>query len=193
MRDVGVLVYLDMAGGLRGGWRDRVARMVCRGGERTAYALGYAKRRAPRLLLPSHPRRLRAGPDTGAVVPIYATSTYKQDGVGGLRGGASARSANPAHHLEKCIASLEGGERGFTFASGLAARTPCSRSVLRPGDHAVVPAMPTATPIDCSTRWSRAGIEHSIAKIADLDSVRAVIARDQADLDRVADQPRARH
>ena len=82
-------------------------------------------------------------PTTGAVVPpIYATSTYKQDGVGGLRGGYEySRSANPTRTaLEECIASLEGGERGFAFASGLAAEDAVLRSVLRPGDHAVVPS-----------------------------------------------------
>jgi cystathionine gamma-synthase len=54
-------------------------------------------------------------PTTGAVVPpIYATSTYKQDGVGGLRGGYEySRSANPTRTaLEECFAALEGGQRG---------------------------------------------------------------------------------
>ena len=73
-------------------------------------------------------RAIHAGyePDaaTGAVIPpIYATSTYKQDGVGGLRGGYEySRSANPTRTaLEGNIAALEEGERGFAFASGLAA------------------------------------------------------------------------
>ena len=63
-------------------------------------------------------------PTTGAVVvPIYATSTYAQDGVGGLRGGYEySRSANPTRTaLEQCLASLEGGTTGLAFASGLAA------------------------------------------------------------------------
>ena len=57
------------------------------------------------------------------IPPIYATSTYKQDGVGGLRGGYEySRSANPTRTaLEGNIAALEEGERGFAFASGLAA------------------------------------------------------------------------
>ena len=73
-------------------------------------------------------RAIHAGyePDaaTGSVIPpIYATSTYKQDGVGGLRGGYEySRSANPTRTaLEGNIAALEEGERGFAFASGLAA------------------------------------------------------------------------
>ena len=72
-------------------------------------------------------RAIHAGqepdPRTGAVVPaIYQTSTYKQDGVGGLREGYEySRSANPTRTaLEECIAALEGGAKGFAFASGLA-------------------------------------------------------------------------
>jgi cystathionine gamma-synthase len=80
--------------------------------------------------------------ETGAVVPpIYQVSTYKQDGVGGLRGGYEySRSANPTRDaLQEALASVEGGERGFAFASGLAAEDTLLRAVLRPGDHVVVP------------------------------------------------------
>ena len=62
-----------------------------------------------------------ADAQTGAVVtPIYQVSTYKQDGVGGLRGGYEySRSANPTRTaLEGALAALEEGERGFAFASG---------------------------------------------------------------------------
>ena len=79
---------------------------------------------------------------TGAVIPpIYATSTYKQDGVGGLRGGYEySRSANPTRTaLEGNIAALEEGERGFAFASGLAAEDTLIRALCRPGDHVVIP------------------------------------------------------
>ena len=54
-------------------------------------------------------------PVTGAVVPpIYQVSTYKQDGVGGLRGGYEySRSANPTRTaLEQCLAALEGAPPG---------------------------------------------------------------------------------
>ncbi|MFI0422285.1 cystathionine gamma-synthase [Spongiactinospora sp. 9N601] len=81
-------------------------------------------------------------PATGAVVPpIYATSTYKQDGVGGLRSGYEySRSANPTRAaLEECIAALEGGVRGLAFASGLAAEDTLLRAVCRPGDHVLIP------------------------------------------------------
>jgi cystathionine gamma-synthase len=91
-------------------------------------------------------RAIHAGqapdPTTGAVVPpIYQVSTYKQDGVGGLRGGYEySRSANPTRTaLEECLASLEGGRRGLAFASGLAAEDTLIRTVCVPGDHAVVP------------------------------------------------------
>jgi cystathionine gamma-synthase len=91
-------------------------------------------------------RAIHAGqepdPTTGAVVPpIYQTSTYKQDGVGGLRGGYEySRSANPTRtSLEECLASLEGGRRGLAFASGLAAEDTLIRTLSGPGDHVVIP------------------------------------------------------
>src|SRR3954463_12347019 len=91
-------------------------------------------------------RAIHAGqepdPLTGSVtVPIYQTSTYKQDGVGGLRAGYEySRSANPTRTaLETCLAALEGGSHGFAFASGLAAEDTVLRALLNPGDHVVVP------------------------------------------------------
>ncbi|POM27522.1 Cystathionine gamma-synthase [Actinomadura rubteroloni] len=79
---------------------------------------------------------------TGAVVPpIYQVSTYKQDGIGGLRGGYEySRSANPTRTaLETCLAEIEGGTRGLAFASGLAAEDALLRAVCRPGSHIVIP------------------------------------------------------
>src|SRR4051812_31855699 len=91
-------------------------------------------------------RAIHAGqePDrvTGAVtVPIYQTSTYKQDGVGGLRGGYEySRSANPTRTaLEECLAALEGGARALAFASGLAAEDTLLRTLCAPGDHILLP------------------------------------------------------
>jgi cystathionine gamma-lyase len=77
-----------------------------------------------------------ADPATGAtVVPIYATSTYTQAGPGQHKGYEYSRSGNPTRTaLETCLASLEGGERGLAFASGLAATT-AVLSTLRPGDE----------------------------------------------------------
>ena len=81
-------------------------------------------------------------PQTGAVVPpIYQVSTYKQDGVGGARGGYEySRTANPTRAaLEECLAALEGGARGLAFASGMAAEDCLLRTVCRPGDHVLIP------------------------------------------------------
>ncbi len=81
-------------------------------------------------------------PVTGAVVPpIYQVSTYKQDGVGGLRGGYEySRTANPTRTaLEECLAALEGGARGLAFASGMAAEDCLLRTVCGPGDRVLIP------------------------------------------------------
>ncbi|HET6151715.1 MAG TPA: cystathionine gamma-synthase [Marmoricola sp.] len=128
-------------------------------------------------------RAIHAGydpdPTTGAVIPpIYATSTYKQDGVGGLRGGYEySRSANPTRTaLEGNLAALEEGERAFAFASGLAAEDTVLRSLTRPGDHLVIPDDAyggTFRLIDkVAGPW---GLGHSPAAVSDLDSVRAAI------------------
>jgi cystathionine gamma-synthase len=81
-------------------------------------------------------------PGTGAVaVPIYQTSTFKQDGVGGTRGGYEySRSGNPTRTaLETCLAALENGSRALAFASGLAAEDCLIRTMCRPGDRVLIP------------------------------------------------------
>ena len=81
-------------------------------------------------------------PVTGAVVPpIYQTSTYKQDGIGGTRGGYEySRTANPTRTaLETCLAALENGARAFAFASGMAAEDCLVRTLCRPGDRVLIP------------------------------------------------------
>lgn len=90
-------------------------------------------------------RAIRAGqdfdPSTGAVVPpIYQTSTFVQDGIGGFRGGYEyARGGNPTRSsLEQLLANLEGGAHGLSFASGLAAEDTLLRAILKPGDHVVM-------------------------------------------------------
>lgn len=91
-------------------------------------------------------RAIHAGQDpeqrTGAVVvPIFATSTYKQDGVGGLREGYEySRTGNPTRTaLEEALAALEGGTRAFAFGSGLAATDSYIRATLKPGDEVLLP------------------------------------------------------
>ena len=86
--------------------------------------------------------RQEADPATGSVIfPIHATSTYRQDGVGELRGGYEySRTANPTRTvLEQCLAALEGGARALAFASGMAAEDALARTVCQPGDHVVIP------------------------------------------------------
>jgi cystathionine gamma-lyase len=82
-----------------------------------------------------------ADPATGAtVVPIYATSTYTQSAPGKHKGYEYSRSGNPTRTaLERCLASLEGGERGLAFASGLAATTAVF-SMFKPGDEVAAAA-----------------------------------------------------
>jgi cystathionine beta-lyase/cystathionine gamma-synthase len=82
-----------------------------------------------------------ADPATGAViVPIYATTTFAQEAPGRHKGYEYSRSGNPTRAaLEACLASLEGGERGLAFASGLAAST-AVLALLRPGDEVVAAA-----------------------------------------------------
>ena len=77
-------------------------------------------------------------PSTGAVmVPIYATSTYAQSSPGVHQGFEYSRSHNPTRFAwERCVASLEGGSRGYAFASGLAA-TSTILELLDSGDHVV--------------------------------------------------------
>jgi cystathionine gamma-lyase len=81
-------------------------------------------------------------PTTGAtVVPIYATSTYTQEAPGHHKGYEYSRSGNPTRTaLETCLASLEHGERGLAFASGLAATTAVFAATLKPGDEVVAAA-----------------------------------------------------
>jgi cystathionine gamma-synthase len=112
------------------------------------------------------------------VPPIYQVSTYKQDGIGGFRGGYEySRSANPTRTaLEECIAALEGGSRGFAFASGLAGQDTVARALLVPGDHVVVPNDAYGGTYRSFNKVAKPqGIEHSIADMGDLESVRAAI------------------
>jgi len=77
-------------------------------------------------------------PSTGAVMtPIYATSTYVQESPGVHQGYEYSRSHNPTRFAyERCVAALEGGSRGFAFASGLAASSTILE-LLDSGSHVV--------------------------------------------------------
>ncbi|OIO01384.1 cystathionine gamma-synthase [Candidatus Desantisbacteria bacterium CG_4_10_14_0_8_um_filter_48_22] len=87
-------------------------------------------------------RAIHSGQDpdsaTGAViVPVYQTSTYRQDAIGKHKGYEYSRTGNPTRKaLEDALASLEGGKHGLAFASGLAATTAVF-SILKKGDHVI--------------------------------------------------------
>jgi cystathionine gamma-synthase len=132
-------------------------------------------------------RALHAGqeadPSTGAVVtPIYQVSTYKQDGVGGLRTGLGtgyeySRSGNPTRtSLEVQLAALEQGSAGFAFASGLAAEDAILRALCRPGDHVVIPNDAYGGTYRLVKRVAEPwGVEHTPADLADLDAVHEAV------------------
>jgi cystathionine gamma-synthase len=128
-------------------------------------------------------RAIHAGqefdPTTGAVIPpLYLTSTYVQDGIGGLRGGYEySRGGNPTRTaLETQLAALEGGVRGLSFASGLAAEDALLRTVLRPGDHVVVGNDVYGGTHRLIRRvFGDWGVTHSTVDTSDLDAVRAAI------------------
>jgi len=124
----------------------------------------------------------RPDPATGAVnVPIYASSTFAQDGVGGLRSGFEyARTGNPTRAaLEAVLAAVEEGRFGRAFSSGMAATDCALRAVLRPGDHIVIPDDAyggTFRLIDKVFReW---GVHHTPVHLSDLEAVRAAITPD---------------
>lgn len=121
----------------------------------------------------------RPDPATGAVnAPIYATSTFAQDGVGALRGGFEyARTGNPTRTaLEAALAAVEDGAYGRAFGSGMAATDCALRALLRPGDHVVIPNDAyggTFRLIDkVFTQWN---VEYTPVALHELDSVAAAI------------------
>ena len=123
----------------------------------------------------------RPDPATGAVnAPIYASSTFAQDGVGGLRSGYEyARTGNPTRTaLERSLAAVEDGAHARAFSSGMAASDCALRAVLRPGDHIVIPDDAyggTFRLIDKVFReW---GVAHTPVHLSDLDAVRAAITK----------------
>jgi len=118
-------------------------------------------------------------PLTGAVVPpIYQVSTFKQDGVGGMRSGYEySRSANPTRDaLQECLAAIEAGTRGLAFASGLAAEDTLLRTICRPGDHAVVPDDAYGGTYRLFSKvLANWGLEHTPARLTDPEAVAAAV------------------
>ena len=128
-------------------------------------------------------RAIHAGqepnPVTGdVVVPLHLATTFKQDGVGGLRGGYEyARSANPTRAaLQELLASLEEGTQGLAFASGLAAEDTLLRTVCEPGSHVVLGGDAYGGTFRLISKVvSRWGVEHTPADLTDPDALRAAI------------------
>ncbi len=118
-------------------------------------------------------------PATGAVnAPIYASSTFAQDGVGGLRGGFEyARTGNPTRAaLEASLAAVEGGAYGRAFSSGMAATDCALRAMLRPGDHLVIPNDAYGGTFRLIDKvFSQWNVGYTPAALSDLDAVQAAI------------------
>ena len=120
---------------------------------------------------------------TGAVnVPIYQTSTYKQDGLGENRGWEYSRTGNPTRAaLEKLIADLEGGEYGLAFASGLAAINTVL-SLFKEGDRLVVSDnIYGGTFRILDNVFKNFGITYTIVNTSNIDEIEAALKGDDAD------------
>ena len=131
-------------------------------------------------------RAIHAGqqPDaaTGAVnVPIHQSSTFAQDGIGGLRGGYEyGRAGNPTRSaLQEQLAAIEGARHAFSFASGLAAEDALLRALLTPGDRIVIGNDAYGGTYRLIDRvlgpW---GVHHQVVDMTDLSAVEATVAGD---------------
>ena len=119
-------------------------------------------------------------PTTGAVIPpVHFSTTYAQDGIGGLRQGYEyGRSGNPTRTaLESQLAALEGGAHGLSFASGLAAEDALLRAALKPGDEVILGSDVYGGTYRLLARvlgpW---GIGLRVVDMSDLDAVGAALA-----------------
>jgi cystathionine gamma-synthase len=116
---------------------------------------------------------------TGAVIPpIFQTSTFAQDAVGAPRLGYEySRSGNPTRDaLQECLAALESGRFGLTFASGLAAEDTLLRSACRPGDHVVIPDDAYGGTYRLFAKVAQPwGVDFTPARLTDVDAVRAAV------------------
>jgi len=123
-------------------------------------------------------RAIHAGqePDaaSGAVVtPITLSTTFAQDGVGGHRGFEYSRSGNPTRAaLETCLASLEGGRHGLSFASGLAAEDNVLRLLDRGGRVLLGNDAYGGTFRLISKVWEPLGFPWSAVDLTDVDALR---------------------
>ncbi|ROQ06992.1 MULTISPECIES: cystathionine gamma-synthase [unclassified Curtobacterium] len=116
---------------------------------------------------------------TGAVIPpIHLTSTYVQDGIGGMRNGYEySRAGNPTRDsLQTLLADLDGGVAAYSFASGLAAEDALLRAALRPGGRVVMGNDVYGGTHRLVSRlhvpW---GVELVVVDMSELDQVRAAL------------------
>src|SRR5687768_5223388 len=131
-------------------------------------------------------RAIHAGqepdPQTGAVIlPIHTSTTFEQDSVGQTRGEFDySRAGNPTRAVvETVLASLEGGTYGRAFASGMAATDTALRTLVRPGDHVVLPNDVyggTFRLLDkVLTEW---GVTYTLAPVDDVEAMAAAVTPD---------------
>ncbi|UOY94096.1 bifunctional cystathionine gamma-lyase/homocysteine desulfhydrase [Ectobacillus sp. JY-23] len=116
-------------------------------------------------------------PLTGAVtVPIYQTSTYKQEAIGKHKGYEYSRTGNPTRNaLEEMIAVIENGHAGFAFGSGMAAIT-AVMMLFSSGDHVVLTDdVYGGTYRVMSKVLNRFGIEHTFVDTTNLNEVEGAI------------------
>ncbi len=117
-------------------------------------------------------------PLTGAVmVPIYQTSTYAQESPGVHKGFEYSRSHNPTRYaFERAVADLESGERGFAFASGLAAISTVMEA-LDAGDHVIASddLYGGSYRLFARVKARSAGLGFSFVNLADLAAVEAAV------------------
>ncbi len=116
-------------------------------------------------------------PLTGAVsVPIYQTSTYRQEGIGKNKGFEYSRTGNPTRQaLESLINDLEGGVAGFAFASGLAALSTVLM-LFKSGDHILLSDNVYGGTFRVVDKvFVGLGISYSLVDTSDLNAVEAAI------------------
>ena len=117
---------------------------------------------------------------TGAVnIPIYQTSTYKQDGLGRMRGYEYSRTGNPTREaLEALIAELENGYAGFAFGSGMAATT-AVLSLLSSGDRVLISSNVYGGTFRVLDKvFNHFGITYTIADTTDAEAFERAITSD---------------
>lgn len=116
-------------------------------------------------------------PQTGAVtVPIYQTSTYKQEAVGKHKGYEYSRTGNPTRSaLEDMVAVLENGHAGFAFGSGMAAIT-AVMMLFSSGDHVILTDDVYGGTFRVMTKvLNRFGLDHTFVDTTNLEEVKAAI------------------